>query len=144
MFDGVKLFLYKIRSGILQGCPASGSLFVLAIDPLLRMLRAKLAGSRTKAFADDLATLLVHLNHIGEARRCFSRFQLLSGLALKPKKCKLLALGGVEEYLAEAAPEWEVFQVTDMAEYLGFQVGYRGGTISTWTKPLKKFKSLTA
>jgi hypothetical protein len=74
-------------------------------------------------------------------------------LALKPEKCKLLPPGGalsakrksdVEKYLAEAALEWKAFQVTDMAEYLGFQVGYRAGTISSWAKPLKKFKSFTA
>ena len=62
VYGGVKHFLYEIRSGILQGCPASGSIFVLAIDPFLRMLRTELDSSRTKAFADDLASLLTKLS----------------------------------------------------------------------------------
>jgi hypothetical protein len=49
VLGGVKRFLYNIFSGILQGCPASGSLSVLAIDPLFRMFKAKLEDERTKA-----------------------------------------------------------------------------------------------
>ena len=73
VFGGVKRFLYKILSGILQGCPASGSLFVLAIDPLLRMFKSRFEGGRTKAFADDLATMLTKLRQIRTAWECFER-----------------------------------------------------------------------
>ena len=93
VFGGVRRFLYDILCGILQGCPASGSLFVLAIDPFLRMLKSKLLGARTKAFADDLATILKELSHTRIARECFDRFRAVSGMALKPTKCKLLPLG---------------------------------------------------
>lgn len=34
-FDGELIFLYNILSGIIQGCPASGTIFVLVVDPLL-------------------------------------------------------------------------------------------------------------
>ena len=81
-------------SGILQGCPASGSLCVLAIDPFLRMLKKKLPDARTKAFADDLATMLKHLKQINVAEACFDRFKNITGLSLKPPKCKIVPLGG--------------------------------------------------
>ena len=46
-----------ILSGILQGCPASGSVFALAIDPVIRKIVSALPPrcSITIAFADDLA-----------------------------------------------------------------------------------------
>jgi hypothetical protein len=148
VFGGVKRFLYDIFSGILQGCPSSGSLFVLAIDPLLRMFKVKLEGARTKAFADDLATVLRELRQIITARSCFERFRKISGLALKPKKCKILPLGAkvtpalkisVADFVAANIPDWKDFQVTDAGEYLGFQVGQAGGTVASWRKPLAKF-----
>ena len=57
-FDGKLLFLYVIKSGIIQGCPASGTIFVLVLDPFLRLLKACLTGSVSRALADDIGTLL--------------------------------------------------------------------------------------
>ena len=39
---GIFVFLFRIASGALQGCPLSGSLFALAIDPFLRAIAAKI------------------------------------------------------------------------------------------------------
>ena len=44
-FDGVSMFLYFICSGIIQGCPLSGSIFALAIDALIRLMLASLQES---------------------------------------------------------------------------------------------------
>ena len=34
--------LYRIDSGIIQGCPLSGSIFVMTVDPFLRLLKKTL------------------------------------------------------------------------------------------------------
>ena len=151
VFDGVRHFLYTIYSGILQGCPVSGSLFVMAIDPFLRMLRKKVFGARTKAFADDIASALGSLSLLRSMFMCFERFRKISGLALKPKKCKLLPLGApldrdlhakVKDYINKTVPGWNDFAICDSGEYLGFQLGHKGGTSLSWEKPLQKFQRL--
>ena len=145
MFGGVRHFLYDILSGILQGYLASGSLFVLAIDPFLRMLTSKLVGARTKAFADDLATMVRELRQTRIVAECFDRLSAITGLTLKPKKCKLLPLGAeftndrkaqIQAYIESDVPQWREFQITNSGEYLGFQVGHAGGTEASWKKPL--------
>ncbi len=37
--DETDKILYRIDSGIIQGCPLSGSIFVMAVDPFLRLLK---------------------------------------------------------------------------------------------------------
>jgi hypothetical protein len=62
-FGGQTMFLYLIRAGIIQGCPASGTLFVICVDAFLRMMATSLAGSVSKAFADDIGTPMRSLAH---------------------------------------------------------------------------------
>jgi hypothetical protein len=56
--------LYKIESGIIQGCPLSGSIFVLTVDPFLRLLKKTLPSATSRAFADDIATLVQSLQDL--------------------------------------------------------------------------------
>lgn len=54
---------FPIQRGILQGCPASGSLWAILFDPIVRSLAAanpKPGGSLT-AFADDLAAAFINV-----------------------------------------------------------------------------------
>ena len=54
-------FIFMILWGVLQGCPLSGSLFVMAIDPLLHMFRIMLEDSAlgaVRACADDIGIAL--------------------------------------------------------------------------------------
>ena len=37
--DNSDKILYQIDSGIIQGCPLSGSIFVMTVDPFLRLLQ---------------------------------------------------------------------------------------------------------
>ena len=49
--------LFQVVAGVLQGCPASGSLFVLCLDPLLRaavQLEQFGQGLEVTACADDV------------------------------------------------------------------------------------------
>ena len=59
--DGVMHFLYMIFSGVLQGCPWSGSLFALAIDPMLCRFEEELTSNKdvvVRACADDIGMAL--------------------------------------------------------------------------------------
>ena len=60
-------FLFQVLNGVLQGCPLSGSMFVLAIDPLLfqfsKYIHAPKLG-RVCACADDVGAALRELNSL--------------------------------------------------------------------------------
>ena len=128
-FDGKQFFLFCIESGILQGCPLSGSLFVIATDPLLRMLATVFPDATIKAFADDLGGVFEKLANLTNLEQIFDGFATISGLHLKPSKSKIIPLGRepsgdnleeVRSYVRELAPTWGCIGVGTAGEYLGF------------------------
>eukprot|EP00959_Pyramimonas_sp_CCMP1952_P425224 8907048-Pyramimonas_sp.AAC.1 len=56
VFGGVRGAFFSVLRGIKQGCPLSGTLYALTVDPILRMLGSRLPRSLgiAAAFADDL------------------------------------------------------------------------------------------
>ena len=61
---GTFVFLFKMLSGVLQGCPLSGTLFVIAIDPLLVMFHRFIHEPKlgmVRACADDIGATLNQL-----------------------------------------------------------------------------------
>ena len=87
------VFMFVILSGVLQGCPLSGSLFVLAIDPLLHMFKTMLEDSSlacVRACADDIGISLTQLRHLPVVKILFDDFTLVSGLNLKGVECVII------------------------------------------------------
>lgn len=86
-----------ILSGIRQGCPLSGLLFIMAIDPVVSLLQGTDADHRVLAFADDLCLIAegaIPLQEmIARAQQSLERL----GLHLNAKKC-------VTPHIA--APSW--------------------------------------
>ena len=83
--------LYKgfmVNSGIKQGCPASGSLFALLMDPFLRYLLCKIPRAKGifLAFADDLAAVLFAIQTLKDVLLCFKILRLAANLRLHMKK----------------------------------------------------------
>ena len=82
--------LFPVTCGVLQGCPLSGTLFLLAIDPLLAQFEWHILSpglGAVYACADDVGAALRELKSLRILHRLFSRYRLVSGLTLKPSKC---------------------------------------------------------
>jgi hypothetical protein len=89
-----------ILAGIKMGCPLSGTLFALALDPFLRAISsaAPSSGFHASAFADDLAMAL--RNIYADLPRLLSLFVLLSKaacLSLNGKKIVVVPYSFINE-----------------------------------------------
>lgn len=148
---GIEFWLYLVTSGVLQGCPLSGSLFVIAIDPLLckfeRYILDKSLGTVT-ACADDIGAFLEGLKDLPIWDELFELFRRVSGLTLKARKCVIVLLAinasecnltRVKQWLGRFLPNWATFCVADQGKYLGFFLG-PGGVGRQWEGPLAKHK----
>ena len=80
--------------------------------------------------------------------KIFDDFAAISGLHLKPSKSKVIPLGRepnddnleeVRSIVRELAPTWGCIGVDTAGEYLGFQVGQKGGATASRRKPARKF-----
>ena len=152
--DGELRWLFCVISGVLQGCPLSGPLFVIVIDPLLFMFKKKVEDitvGRVRARADDIGASLAKLAKIGIFQQAFARFQSVSGLTLKPKKCLMVLTASeasesninvIRLWLKDNCPEWANFQITNSGKYLGFYLGPKTAVLQ-WRDPLLKFKART-
>ena len=92
MFGGFAKFMFDILSGVLQRCPLSGSLFVMAIDPLLLIFK-KISSAMLRVCADDVGAALRRLESITLAEVWFDKFRKASNLTLKPKTCVMILIG---------------------------------------------------
>ena len=64
MFGGVTKFLFDILSGVLRGCPMSGTIFVFSIDPLLLLFKLKVNSALVRVCAGDVGAALRRLDMI--------------------------------------------------------------------------------
>ena len=97
LFAGAVCIVILIESGIKQGCPASGSLFDLAANPLIRfmLVESTLRWSRILAYANDLALACWRLDgQLPVVLEIFRVWGLVTALKLNPTKCVMIPLGG--------------------------------------------------
>ncbi|GBO08913.1 Retrovirus-related Pol polyprotein from type-1 retrotransposable element R2 [Araneus ventricosus] len=86
----------NILSGVKQGCPISGILFDICIDPAIREIQGSHSGHRILAFADDICLLAPS---VIELQAMLDRInQLFESLNLKlnPAKCVSFHLSGTK------------------------------------------------
>ena len=156
--------LFVIVAGILQGCPGSGSFFVVALEPFLwkfdcilkaqdrrRLGDASLAANVIRACADDIAFALCRLDTLVALKKVYDEAAVLSLLCLKPRKCVLVTVRGppspahaleIRQWLARSAPGWESFQISGRAKYLGFMLGPEAAQ-AQWRAAVAKYDERT-
>ncbi|XP_035229971.1 uncharacterized protein LOC118201920 [Stegodyphus dumicola] len=83
-----------IESGVRQGCPLSGLLFNVAIDPILRVVQGQAQAHRILAYADDILLLASIPQELQVQLDMVHALSAKIGLALNPRKCFSLHLSG--------------------------------------------------
>jgi hypothetical protein len=145
-FGSSSLLSFPMLSGIRQGCPASGAIFAICIDPLLRRIGAWLPSpwSRLVAYADDIAIAL------RGARRCIAQLfavidavEACTGLSINVAKSTLVPLWTEDIAAATvevhaASPRLAGLEVAAFFKHLGVMVG-PGATVVRWVGALARF-----
>ncbi len=94
----------QVKRGIRQGCPMSGQLYALAIEPLLRLLRIKLSGIlvsekpgaeaiKLSAYADDITVMVRNGYDIQGLKEALKIYEGASSAKLNWEKTEALWCG---------------------------------------------------
>ena len=143
------MFFTFMLSGVIQGCPLSGTLFAIAMDPVLTIMNKKIEQrdlGHVRACADDIGIVLRSLSSLSVSHPIFSATKLASGLDLKPTKCNIIPLGQMNnvtkqhiyQWLIDNLPEWKDFNALECAKYLGFYLD-PGVSMHSYNAPFYKW-----
>ena len=91
---------FPFQCGIRQGCPLSGMLYTLSVEPQLALLRTSLSGLSlsnspnivASAYADDLCVVVKNPKDVSELSRCLAKFELSSSARVNWNKSVALQL----------------------------------------------------
>ncbi|CAK0851288.1 unnamed protein product [Prorocentrum cordatum] len=120
---GVVIPLFWQRSGIIRGDGLSGSLFAVAMSPVLFDAEADVEKKRhgiVRACADDVAAVLVAFARILRMLRIMRCVDRLANLVLKSSKCHVVPTEAafseplqskIQAMLAQHVPQWADFKV---------------------------------
>ncbi|MDA8582920.1 reverse transcriptase domain-containing protein [bacterium] len=137
-------------SGVLQGCPMSGSLFQLCMDPHLHRMQSVMCRQRSatiRACADDVGAVLRMLDDLIPLAAIFAAAASLSNLVLKASKCVIVVLSValsdeviafIRFWLINNLPEWRDFIISDSAKYLWIILGPAAGR-EQWRSQVTKW-----
>ena len=149
---GSLTMLFFIMAGVLQGCPLSGFLFALALDPFLTWMVIVVEIpdlGRIRVCADDVGSSLRKLSVLLALRPVFAAIRAAAGPSLKPRKCVIVPTDSpfsaelasrIKAWLKESIPQWADFRIEPSARYLGFYLGPQSAD-KQWDAPLDKFSS---
>ena len=101
MNNGVATGYFPLERAARQGDPISPTLFILALEPLLRVLKEEIKGIPTpkgvfklSAYADDVTVGLGELDDVDNVIKLLSKFGRFSGLKINIDKCEIMSLNG--------------------------------------------------
>jgi endonuclease/exonuclease/phosphatase family metal-dependent hydrolase len=146
IFGGEANLLFAVTAGIKQGCPASGSLFALALDPFVRFLCLRLPRPLhlVTAFADDiaiatrrlpglLATILVIMDLLDAAACLRLNLEKTVAVPLWPR-----GLFETKRLIVDSVPRLTKILVQTSGKYLGVHLG-PGGAAVRWNSAKAKY-----
>ena len=109
--------------GVRQGCPLSGILFALAMEPLVRALN-DVDGVEALAFADDIALICRDYRALDSALTVLERVCDWCGLQPNPRKSGLLSIGEQLPTVNLCRQPLPVIEEGESYRYLGRPVGH--------------------
>ncbi|CAK0800876.1 unnamed protein product, partial [Prorocentrum cordatum] len=145
--------LFYIRSGIIQGCGWSGTLYALGTACFLLNLETVLEAQGRglcRACADDLGLVLravAYLVYLADVMLCM---EVLAGLELKAPKCHIIPLAGqvnadlilkLKNARLAIAPKFKDFNVCDHLTDLGLLLGPGATDQLIYAKAFNKYRS---
>ena len=129
-FMGKIFEAYVNASGVKTGGTASGTLFILCMDPFLHLLRSRCRPRDFgRAFADDVGYVIFDIRLTLPAfSDCFELFGQVSNVRLKLKKTIIVPLWRCSIAAARAlivgiVPAWGAIRIEYGAKYLGIWMG---------------------
>uniref|UniRef100_A0A671WHQ0 Reverse transcriptase domain-containing protein n=1 Tax=Sparus aurata TaxID=8175 RepID=A0A671WHQ0_SPAAU len=133
-----------VKRGIRQGCPISGQLYSLAIEPLLCKLRERLSGLSmpgshslghpphvVSAYADDINIFVTSQEDVQHLRETLDMFQNASSARVNWSKSEALLVGPWRDQVAPSLPgglEWG----REGLKVLGVYVGTKNFEKKNW------------
>lgn len=119
-----------VLKGVKQGCPLSGLMFNITIDPIYAIIQLACKCLFGLGYADDTAVLEKTIKALREAIDRIKAFLDLLGLTLNLQKCKTIHIDTKKARCGDAkfkigeveVPALKSFETT---KYLGKPVGYR-------------------
>ena len=144
---------FLMARGVRQGCLASGFLFAMAVDPIVRCLQEAVIQRNPDnlnflqpvkcAYADALAVAASSCRGSMTALApAFHSVDCITGLNLNYRKCFWVQYGTEEReplwhWLSENCGEFREMQIVRYAKYVGTMIG-PDGHLHRWTAPRKK------
>eukprot|EP00971_Amphidinium_carterae_P203052 4029455-Amphidinium_carterae.1 len=121
---------FQLTSGVRQGDPLSGVLFLLAVDGWLRFSVIRWGRDiHLIMFADDLTMVVRSLGLLSACATAVAMLEAVAGLRLNFEKTKVLPIGSatMDEFVAAFSTsltrDWQQVSVVDSLRYLGYLVG---------------------
>eukprot|EP00959_Pyramimonas_sp_CCMP1952_P206084 4309568-Pyramimonas_sp.AAC.1 len=137
--------LLLINSGVMQGCPLSGSLWAFGMDPIIRSLELALppdpCDGSLGGCADDLGAVLSKFVYLTRLFPSFASASRLASLHLNPLKCVIVPLwaectpavtADLRACLRYVLPQWQSFTIAGSAKYLGIYIGPECTNAQQW------------
>ncbi|CAK0907052.1 unnamed protein product, partial [Prorocentrum cordatum] len=134
-FGGLILFMFPVLAGIIQGCPGSGTLFAVSMEPFVADFESTIELKHrgiVRLCADDIGTALIKLQYLVQLFRIFGLAAQLAALHLNISKCQILPLAGpitdpikqlYKLKLKALIPSWAAFEIVEVIKYLGMFLG---------------------
>lgn len=138
---------FKVERGVRQGCPMSGMLYSLAIEPLLQKLRIHLKGLsfpdcnnslHLSAYADDVIVFVNEKEDVIKLEKIVNDFKLVSSAKVNWRKSEAIMVGSWSGDLP-ALPGGLIWKRGGL-KYLGVYLGNENFIRKNWEGLIEKIK----